>query len=215
MNDNLFQAQYDVTKKSRLRRFYESNKILIFSSVIVFIILFVGFAYYLDSKEKKRISLSEDYVQAKVYLENGERNKATNILTKIIQSNDPTYSTLGLFLIINQNLITDRTELSNLFDYVIENNKFDTEIRNLLIFKKVLLKSEKMSESELLESLKPLTNTETVWKPHAFLLLGDYFVSKKENLKAKEFYLKILAISDLRKDFYEEATFKLALISND
>ena len=34
----------------------------------------------------------------------------------------------------------------------------------------------------LLETVKPLINSETVWKPHALLLLGDYFASKHEYL---------------------------------
>ena len=29
---------------------------------------------------------------------------------------------------------------------------------------------------DLLNDLKPLLNTETLWKPHALLLIGDYFI---------------------------------------
>ena len=38
MNENLIEAQYDVTKKSKLKRFYEANKILIFSVILILII---------------------------------------------------------------------------------------------------------------------------------------------------------------------------------
>ena len=71
MADNLFEAQYDVTKRTKLRKFYESNKILIFSFISILVILFVAFSFYMEAKEKKKILLSENYLQAKIYLERG------------------------------------------------------------------------------------------------------------------------------------------------
>jgi len=215
MSENLFKAQYDVTKKSKLNKFYESNKILIFSFIFILIILFGSFNFYLQSKENKKILLSENYLQAKIYLESGDRNKAISTLKEVIFANDPTYSTLCLFLIMNQNLITDYKELSDLFDHLLTNNKFSKEVRNLLIYKKVLFNSDFFNESELLESIRPLLDTETLWKPHALLLLGDYFVSKREYIKAIEFYQEIFTINNLHQDLYNHAASQLAIISNE
>jgi len=216
MKENLFEAQYNITKKSKLKRFYESNKILIYSSVLILIIFFVSISFYLESKEKKRILLSENYVQAKIYLENGKKIEAINILKSVIFANDSTYSPLCFFLILNQDLISDFKEISILFEHLLENNKFDKEIRNLLVYKKALFDSNFVSESELLMGMKPLLNTqETLWKPHALLLLGDYFMSKGEYLKAREFYIQILSISNLHKDLYYQAKSQLEFIAND
>ena len=215
MAENLFKVQYDVTKKSKLNKFYESNKILIFSFIFILIILYGSFNFYLESKEKKKILLSENYLQAKIYLESGDKNKAISTLKEVIFANDPTYSTLCLFLIMNQNLITDYKELSDLFDHLLTNNKFSKEVRNLLIYKKALFNSDFFNESELLESIRPLLDTETLWKPHALLLLGDYFVSKKEYIKAIEFYQEIFTINNLHQDLYNHAASQLAIISNE
>ena len=215
MAENVFKAQYDVTKKSKLNKFYESNKILIFSFIFILIILFGSFNFYLESKEKKKILLSENYLQAKIYLENGDRNKAISTLKEVIFANDPTYSTLCLFLIMNQKLITDYKELSDLFDHLLTNNKFSKEVRNLLIYKKALFNSDFFNEAELLESIRPLLDTETLWRPHALLLLGDYFVSKREYIKAIEFYQKIFTINNLHKHLYDHARLQLAIISNE
>ena len=215
MTENLFEAQYDLTKKSKLKKFYESYKIFIFSFIAILVILYGSFSFYLVNKEKEKILLSENYLQAKIYLGEGDKNKAMNLLKEVIFANDPTYSSLSLFLIMNQNLITDYKELSNLFDHLLENNKFSIEVRNLLIYKKALLNSNFVDESELLESIRPLLNTETLWKPHGLLLLGDYFVSKGEYIKAKEFYQKIFTIKNLQKDFYYYASSQLALIANE
>ena len=43
----------------------------------------------------------------------------------------------------------------------------------------------------------------------------DYFVSKKEYIKAIEFYQKIFTIKNLHKDLYNHARFQLALIVNE
>ena len=215
MNENLFETQYDVTKKSKLKKFYEVNKILIFSVILILIIAIASVSFYSETKEKKKILLSDNYLAAKVYLENGDRNKVKNILKTIIFANNSTYSTLSLFLILNENLIVDQGELSNLFDHVLENNKFEKEIENLIIFKKALFQSNFVSELELLDAVKPLINSETVWKPHALLLLGDYFASKKEYLKAKEFYVQILSLKNLHNELYNHARSQLIFITND
>ena len=102
-----------------------------------------------------------------------------------------------------------------MYDHLLKNNKFDEEIRNLLIYKKALFNSNFVTESKLLEDVKPLLNSETLWKPHALLLLGDYYVSRNENIKANEFYQKILLIDNLRKDFYDQAKSQLTTISHD
>ena len=215
MNENLFETQYNITKKTKLKKFYETNKILIFSFVLILIIIIASVSFYSEAKEKEKILLADNYLSAKVYLENDDKNKAKNILKTIIFANDNTYSALSLFLILDENLIVDQGELSNLFDQVLENNKFEKEIKNLIIFKKALFQSNFISESELLETVKPLINTETVWKPHALLLLGDYFASKKEYLKAKEFYIQILSLKNLHTELYDQARSQLIFITND
>jgi len=215
MTENFIEAQYDVTKKSKLKKFYEKNKIFIFSFIFILIFAFGSFSFYLENKEKKRVLLSENYLQAKIYLEDGNKNKAIDILKEVIFANDPTYSTLCLFLIMNQNLITDYRELLALFDHLLEKNKFSKEERNLLIYKKALLNSNFVDESEMLKSIKPLLNTETFWKPHGLLLLGDYFVSKGEYIKAIEFYQKIFIINNLHNDLYNRARSQLSIISNE
>ena len=116
MAENLIEAQYDITKKSRLRKFYDSNKILIFTSILLLIISIGSITFYLESKNKKNILLSEDYIQARVYLESNNKAKATTILREIIFANNSTYSVLSFFLILNQNLITDYKELTILFN---------------------------------------------------------------------------------------------------
>ena len=215
MNENLFETQYNVTKKSKFRRLYDANKLLIFSTLFVLIIASISFSFYTVSREKKQILLADNYMVAIFYLQNNERDKGRKILKEIILANNRTYSTLSLFLILDEDLVDDQKEISNLFDHLLANNKFEQEVKNLIIFKKTLFLSNFANELEMVENAKQLINTNTLWKPHALLLLGDYFSSKKQYLKAKEFYVQILSLQNLNIELYEQARSQLLVITND
>ena len=75
MNEELFKAQYDVTKKSKLKKFYEENKVLIISTISVLVITIASIIFYLENKERKKILLAENYIEAKIYSENGDKKK--------------------------------------------------------------------------------------------------------------------------------------------
>ena len=94
-------------------------------------IIFVALNFYFENQKKKEILLSENYIQAKVYIERGNKVKAKDVLMDLILSNNSTYSILSLFLVLDQNLITDHKVISGLFDHLIENNEFEKEIKNL------------------------------------------------------------------------------------
>jgi len=57
MTDKIIETQYDITKKSRLMKFYEKNKILLFYGLLILIIFFGAFSYYLTIKKNKKIYL--------------------------------------------------------------------------------------------------------------------------------------------------------------
>ena len=215
MDEKIIQTEYNVSGKSRILRFYESNKKIIYFSLSFVVVFIISIGIYLNFKEKNRILLSENYIQAKVFIEIGEKEKAREVLEKIIKSNDSTYSLLSLYLMQKQNLILNDQELSDLYQYLLKEIKFSKEEKDLLIFKKALVDSSLVNEDELIKSLSPLISSDSVWKPHALLFIGDYFFEKNEFFKAKEFYLKILNLKNLNDEIYSEAQSQLSLIAND
>jgi len=214
MNENLIEAQYDITKKTKIKKFYEKNKSLIYTFIFFTIFALFGVIYYLENEENKRITLSDDYMRAQIYINEGEKNKAKILLEKIIFKNDPTYSSLSLFLLLNEDLVTDNNKINDFFNHLLKNNKFEKEMKNLIIFKKLLTQFDNLQESELLSISKPIISSDSVWKPHVLLLFGDYFMSKEEYVKASEFYEKILSTKGANQEFYDQARLKLRKISN-
>ena len=203
----------DLTIITKVKKYYYNNKKFVLSSIIFLILLIVFLFFYLDLKEKKRIEISDNYIKAKIYLQNGKRKEAKAILKSIVYKNDEVYSTLSLFLIFNENLEENQKELANLFDQVLKNNNFDSEIENLIIFKKNLFESNFLNESEILETTKTLINSKSLWRYHALLLLGDYFLDRKQYIKAKEFYYEIVSSENAGKDLIDIAVSRLALIN--
>jgi predicted negative regulator of RcsB-dependent stress response len=215
MNENYLNDQYDINKQSKIKIFYDSNKKIIIITLSLIIFSGLSLSFYSDYKQKNKIEISENYINAKIFLENKNEGEALKILKEVIFSNDRTYSSLSLFMIINENLIKDSLELNILINHILLNNAYDSEIKNLLIYKKALLNAETIKESDLLDALMPILNSESLWKSHALFLLGDYFLSNSDYNKAKEFYAKILTIQNLKNGDYQKARLKLEIISND
>ncbi len=72
----------------------------------------------------------------------------------------------------------------------------EKEIRNLIIYKKALYNTDFSEENELLDILKPIINSESIWKSHALYLMAEYFYSKNEKEKSKEFFKKIIDLDN-------------------
>tara|TARA_B100002051_G_scaffold220400_1_gene214144 strand:+ start:722 stop:1132 length:411 start_codon:yes stop_codon:yes gene_type:complete len=130
-------------------------------------------------------------------------------MKEVIEDKDSTYSPLALYYLIDNNLIDNKDEINNLFDILINKTSLETEIKNLIIYKKALYNADFSTESELLDILNSLINSESVWKSHALYLLAEYFYSKNEKQKSKEFFNQILSIENANQDIIKEAQKRL------
>jgi len=127
----------------------------------------------------------------------------------VIYEKDSTYSPLALYFLIDNDLIEKNSEINSLFDVLIEKTSLETEIKNLIIYKKALYNADLSSENDLLEILNPIINSESLWKSHALYLVAEYFYSKNENQKAKEFFSQILTLNNANKEIKIESQKRL------
>ena len=117
-------------------------------------------------------------------------------MKEIIDTKDPTYSPLALYFLLDNNLLNNKTEVNKYFDILINDVDLDKEIKNLIIYKKGLYNSETASEEEMLNIFKPLINKDNLWRSHALYIIAEYFFSKNEMQKSKEFFEKILELKN-------------------
>ena len=184
------------TRISLIKNFFKNNSKNLAISVIFIIAIVISFFAYDEIKNRKKEKIAVDYNRIIFNTDKYNQNDIKNEMIKIINEKVDTYSTLALYHLIDNNLIDDQNTISDLFDKVISINK-DDELRNLIVFKKALYFSDKYTESKMLEILNPLLNSESIWKQHAFLLMGDYYFHKKQYTKSKEFFEKITQLSDV------------------
>ena len=85
----------------------------------------------------------------------------------------------------------------------------EDEKGNLIIYKKALFNSSFESENNLIEMLSPIINSESIWKSHGLYLMGEYFYSKNENQKSKDFFDQILILENANPKIKIETKKKL------
>ena len=110
---------------------------------------------------------------------------------------------------IDENLIKDKNEINYLFDVLINKTSLDYEIKNLIIYKKALFNADTTNENELLNILNPIINSKSIWKSHGLYLLAEYFYSKNEKQKSKEFFNQILNTKNANTDIIKETQKRL------
>ena len=184
------------SRNEKIKNFFVNNKNKIISGIIVLIIIIIGvFSYdkYLIGKKKE---ISDKFNSITIDYYENEEEKTTKDLIEIVNKKDPTYSPLSLYFIIDNNLISDQSKVNALFDILIEDTSLDSEINNLIIYKKALYNADNAQESDLLNILNPLINSESVWKSHSLYLMAEYFYSNNQKQKAKEFFNQIITLEN-------------------
>ena len=197
------------TKKEKVLNFFKSNKKKLFLLLIILILIPFSIFSYQIIKDKNKDKLSSKFNLAVSSYENGNKSEIKSIMKEIINNKDKTYSPLALYFLIDNDIQLTNEEVNNYFDIIINEINLDKEIKNLNIYKKGLFNSSFVSENELLLILKPVINSESLWKPHALILLGEYFLAKNQNQKAKEFFNQILNIENTNEQLKIEAKKRL------
>ena len=197
------------TRNEKIKNFFVNNKNKIISGIIILIIIIVGvFSYdkYLINKKK---DISDSYNSIIIDYSEKTKEKTASSLIEIVKKKDPTYSPLSLYFIIDNNLISDQSRINSLFDILINDTSLDSEINNLIIYKKALYNADNAQESDLLNMLNPLINSKSVWKSHSLYLMAEYFYANNQKQKAKEFFNQIIALENSNPDIRLQAEKRL------
>ena len=198
------------TKKEKIKNFFIKNVKYFIFSISSLIILVLAYFAYIEIQSRNQIKLAEKYnntVNNFQNLKNIEQTK--KILVDIIEKKNSTYSPLALYFIIDNDLESKKNEINKYFDKVISISSLEKEIKNLNIYKKAVFNSDFVSEIELVEILRPITNSDSIWKSHSLLLLSEYFYFKKNYAESKKLLNEILSFEDSNPEIKLEAKKKL------
>ena len=165
-----------------------------------------SFEKYQTNKKKE---ISNKFNSTTISYSEKTKDLTAKKLVEIINEQDPTYSPLALYFIIDNQLISNDSEINSYFDVLIDEISMDKEIKNLVIYKKALFNADTAPESELLNMLNPLIKSESVWKSHALYLMAEYFYSKDQKQKSKEFFNQIVSLESSNSDIKLQAEKRL------
>ena len=197
------------TRNEKIKKFFIQNKNKIISSLSVIIILLISYFAFGEYQDRKKIKISDAFNAITINYSKSNREKTAKNLIQLVNEKNSTYSPLSLYFIIDNELISDSEKINNLFDIIIDQTSLEKEIKNLNIYKKALYNADNINENELLSILNPIINSDSVWKSHALYLMAEYFYSKNEKQKSKEFFNQIINLENANQEIKLESQKRL------
>ena len=197
------------TRNEKIKKFFINYKKLLISILALVFTLLISYFIFEEFNEKKKLKISDQYNQIVTEYSKDNKQITSNALVELVNKKDPTYSPLSLYFIIDNQLITEKSKVNKLFDIVIEDVSLQKEIKNLIIYKKALYNADDIGENELLKILKPIINSESVWKSHALYLIAEYFFYKGEKQKSIEFFNQIISLENANQELKIESQKRL------
>ena len=193
------------TRNEKIRNFFINNKKNLIIGFLIIFVLIIGYLSMKEVKERNKIKLANQFNITIINFRAEDSQKTIDQLTKLINENDTTYSPLALYFLIDNDLIDNKNEINSLFDELINETNLEEEIKNLIIYKKALFNSDISSENDLLQMLNPIIKSESIWKSHSLYLMAEFFYSKNQKEKAKEFFNQILLLPNANNDIKVES----------
>jgi len=188
------------TRNEKIKYFFINNKKKFIIGFSIIFIIVAGYLLVVEMKGQHQKKLANQFNINTINFNLENKQTTIDQLIKLINENDTTYSPLALYFLIDNNLINDQNKLNILFDEVINETNLDEEIKNLVIYKKALFNSGFSTENDLLQILNPIINSNSIWKSHSLYLIAEYFYSKNQKKKAKEFFNQILLLPNANSD---------------
>ena len=197
-------------RNEKFKNFFVKNSKYLIFSISAIIILILAYFVYVEINSRNQSKLAEEYnyiVNNFNNLQNSEQS--TDRLIRIVEKKNSTYSPLSLYFILDNELVTEKNEINKYFDMVIEIGSLEKEIKNLNIYKKAIYNSNFVDEAELVEILRPVTNSDSIWKSHSLFLLAEFFYFKENKAESKKLLNEIINYENSNSEIKLEAQKKL------
>ena len=197
------------TRIEKLKNFLISKRKQLITLLILIILILISFFGYQEFKSRNKEKLANKFNTIVTNFETGKKENININLIEIINTKDKTYSPLAFFFLLDNDLITSNNEINSYFDLLINEVSLDEEIKNLTIYKKGLFNSDFVQENELLNILNPVIKSESIWKPQALYLMAEFYLSKNQKQKSKEFFNQIVEMENVSPKVKLEAQRRL------
>jgi len=174
----------DNSLNEKAANFWEKNKKYIIFGVILFVAIYFSTNFYFTNQKKSHFVASEIY--QKIQLEFEDRDISSYVTELKAEHGNSPYAGRASLILAQSHSKNNKVEDALVeLDWVI-NNSFEQSIKSLALYSKAKLYLMK-NELEQAEKNVNLINTQG-YEGLKNIVLGDIYLSRKNNEKALEFY---------------------------
>ena len=135
-------------------------------SIIIF------FSFFNINNKKKNNLISEQFIQAGIYLSSGQKTKSIKIYDNIILSKNSFYSVLALNTVLEKKLVSNEKKILNYFD-IVEGLDIPSDRKDLVLLKKSLYFMKNSKQEKAKRILRELIEKNSKYKNLAQEIMSE------------------------------------------
>jgi hypothetical protein len=179
-----------------LFRKYKLVIIILFFLIISTIALIVSKNIIFENRAKK---YTQEYVVILSLINDKKIVEAKNRLEILKDSKINLYKVLAISKLLELSK-ENKSEQISILNYAIKSN-IEKNDKDLFKIKKALLAFDNLNEEQFLNLLNPGDFKNSPWRVLSLEVLGDFYLSKGQKIKAKDIYDQAIKISDIPEIF--------------
>lgn len=206
MNQIFNEIEEDL-KKDKILNFFKKYKFIIIITIsLIFLTIFIiaGKNILFESRAKKN---TQEYVIILGLINDKKIDEAKKRLEILKDSKINLYKVLAISKLLELSK-ENKNEQISILDYAIKSN-IEKNDKDLFKIKKALLAFDNSQEEQFLNLLNPGDFKNSPWRVLSLELLGDFYLSKGQKIKAKDVYDQALKISDIPEIFKKDLEKKI------
>ena len=205
--NQIFNEIDDDLKKDRILNFFKKYKfiiIIIISLIFLTIFIIVGKNILFESRAKKN---TQEYVIILGLINDKKIDEAKKRLEILKDSKINLYKVLAISKLLELSK-ENKNEQILILDYAIRSD-IEKNDKDLFKIKKALLAFDNLEEQQFLNLLNPGDFKNSPWRVLSLEILGDFYLSKGQKIKAKDVYDQAFKISDIPEIFKKDLEKKI------
>lgn len=194
-------------KQDKLLNFFKKNKfiiVIIISLILLIIFIIVGKNIIFENRAKKN---TQEYVIILNLIKDKKVDEAKKRLEILKDSKINLYKVLAISKLLELSK-ENKNEQISILDYAIKSD-IEKNDKDLFKIKKALLTFDNLDEQQFLNLLNPVDFKNSPWRVLSLEILGDFYLSKGQKIKAKDVYDQALKISDIPEIFKKDLEKKI------
>ena len=194
-------------KQDKLLNFFKKNKfiiVIIISLILLIIFIIVGKNIIFENRAKKN---TQEYVIILNLIKDKKVDEAKKRLEILKDSKINLYKVLAISKLLELSK-ENKNEQILILDYAIKSD-IEKNDKDLFKIKKALLAFDNSDEQQFLNLLNPVDFKNSPWRVLSLEILGDFYLSKGQKIKAKDVYDQAFKISDIPEIFKKDLEKKI------